>query len=187
MLKQSYLNRPEDAGIIRCKRPSRKPTQLNVTSLVDMFTILLIFLLVNFSSEEAVQSEGLELPDSAEAQGKKRPSVPVSVTADGILVDGGKVIAMHQLLAQAHLDIPELVAALEVQRERALHLEMVAKSQDDEVFEQRYSELGWQGRVTLSADENTPFEVLERVIYSCGQAAFGQVALAMNKTPESEQ
>ncbi|MAE70322.1 MAG: hypothetical protein CME06_07610 [Gemmatimonadetes bacterium] len=168
----------------RAARFSKRPFVLNITSMIDMFTILLIFLLVNFSSDDTVKAPDLDLPNSEEAGGVKRSSVPVAVTQNAIVVDGATVARIDDVYEQGTAEIPELVAALAQQRDRAIHIaKLAARAASSATV--GTEEIAWQGRVTLSGDQNIPFELLRRVIYSCGQASFAEVSLAMDKATEA--
>ena len=167
-------------GRVRNRRASAGPVRLNITSLIDMFTILLIFLLVNFSSGESITvASDIELPASTQADGEKHSSVPVIVSATAILVDGRIVVAMDDLALQTTPEIPELVLALEAQARKAARVADVVAEHGNE-----RDLVAWAGRVTIQGDADLPFDVLERVIYSCGIASFDQVALAVSRVDE---
>lgn len=171
-------------GVRQALVPRRKNFVLNITSMIDMFTILLIFLLVNFSSEDPVSGPDLDLPDSAQADGVKRSSVPVLVTREAIIVDGSLVARIDAVQSQSTLEIPELVSALGQQRDRAIHIAKLAV-ESAETRGTNLDEFAWQGRVTLNGDADLPFDLLQRVIYSCGQASFADVSLAVDKVAEA--
>ena len=173
-----------NAGVRRSSRFKRRRFVLSIKSMIDMFTILLIFLLVNFSSDDAVRAPNLDLPDSEQASGQKRSSVPVMVTQDAIVVDGKSIATIEQVAQQTSAVIPELVAALEQQRDRAIHIARLASKAANSGASDT-EEIAWQGRVTLNGDSEAPFELLQRVIYSCGQASFAEVSLAVDKVSEA--
>ena len=69
------------------KRASATVT-LNLVSLMDIFTILVFFLLVNSAQVEVLpNAKDLQLPESI-AEQKARENVVIMVTADQILVQG---------------------------------------------------------------------------------------------------
>ena len=80
----------------RIKRMSRnrlKITKMNLTSLMDVFTILVFFLLVNSGSVELVEApKDVKLPESIE-ESKPRETVVVAVSPETIMVQG-KVVAL---------------------------------------------------------------------------------------------
>jgi biopolymer transport protein ExbD len=173
------------AGARAAFRPKKHGFVLNITSMIDMFTILLIFLLVNFSSEDPVSAPDLDLPDSTHADGVKHSSVPVLVTRSAIIVDGATVAQLEAVNSQATLEIPELVQALDSQRDRAIQLARLAAESAAANVADGAGDLAWQGRVTLNGDADIPFDLLQRVIYSCGQASFADVSLAVEKVTEA--
>ncbi len=176
------------SGVRAAYKQKKRGFVLNITSMIDMFTILLIFLLVNFSSEDPVSGPDLDLPDSTQADGVKRSSVPVLVTRNAILVDGTTVAQLDAVNGQSTLEIPELVQALDSQRERAIGLARLAVESAAEKANgtgDGSGDLAWQGRVTLNGDADIPFDLLQRVIYSCGQASFADVSLAVEKVTEA--
>jgi len=65
---------------------------LQLTSLLDMFTIILVFLMVSFQAEDKdfVLHAGLELPQSS-AKSPFKTGVNLAITLDGVLVEGRKV------------------------------------------------------------------------------------------------
>src|SRR5262249_22061876 len=69
---------------------------LNITAMMDMMTILLVFLLKQFAAEQAAMqlSEGLQLPKSVSPL-KPTPSVNVTVSTEAIIVEGEKVVPVH--------------------------------------------------------------------------------------------
>ena len=76
----------------RIKRMSRnriRITKMNLTSLMDVFTILVFFLLVNSSEVETLpNARDLQLPESL-AEDKARETVVVMIGETDIIVQGG--------------------------------------------------------------------------------------------------
>ncbi|MDH4073409.1 MAG: biopolymer transporter ExbD, partial [Gammaproteobacteria bacterium] len=75
----------------RLKRMSRnraKVSKMNLTSLMDVFTILVFFLLVNSGSVEVVEApKDVMLPES-QVQSKPRETVVISVSPEQVLIQG---------------------------------------------------------------------------------------------------
>ena len=93
---------------------------LNLVSLMDIFTILVFFLLVNSSDGEVLPSaRDVQLPESI-AETKARETVVVLVTEDQLLVQGEVVAQVAEIMGSDELIIPGLRAALENQSERVL-------------------------------------------------------------------
>lgn len=140
-------------------------SSLNMVSLMDIFTILVFFLLVNASSVEVLPSaKALTLPES-EAETKARENIVVMVTESAILVQGERVmsVAQTQYLDQKYL-IP-LKIALEKQPEFLL------KSGD--------SLSKTRGEVTVMADATLPYSLLKKIMATCTEARYNKVSLAV--------
>jgi len=102
----------------RIKRMSRnraKPTKMNLTSLMDVFTILVFFLLVNSATTEVLETpKQIELPAST-IEEKPRETVVIFVSASEITVQGEVVAQVAEVMAserQNILPIAQRLAAL---------------------------------------------------------------------------
>lgn len=150
---------------------------LNITPMLDMMTILLVFLLMNFAaSSQNVNVANLTLPYSS----TKLPieeALTLMVTKDGILVDQRLVSKFDDkgwFLAE---DLPEgpqgylvkpLYDALEARADHFKRIEEFGGTQ-------------FIGRVAVIADKGTPYAVIFRVLYTCGRAEFGRFKLFVQK------
>src|SRR5437868_9434358 len=86
---------------------------LMLTSLVDMFTIIVIFLLMNFSANGEVlyMSKDIKLPDAYHGAQLDRAPV-VSISGDAVTFDGRQVAQTPDLMRGDALNVPELEDAL---------------------------------------------------------------------------
>jgi biopolymer transport protein ExbD len=145
--------------------------KLNITSIIDIFTILIVFLLKSFSTQGELftLSPDLNLPDAYYANMIKKQTTAVAVTNDYILVDGEKIEDLRQqdIEDEPTLVLPKLLAKLEF-----LKSTMIKTYGKDPGFV-------FLGRVTILGDKKIPFSILERVIYTCGQAEFNRINLAV--------
>lgn len=146
---------------------------LNLVSLMDIFTILVFFLLVNSSDVEVLpNAKDVQLPESI-AETKARETVVVLVTEEQLLVQGEVVADVAQIMASDDLIIPGLRRALENQSERVLR---DAADASDETRE-----------VTIMGDREIPYRLLKRVMATCTEANYTQLSLAvMQKTSEAQ-
>jgi biopolymer transport protein ExbD len=146
---------------------------LNLVSLMDIFTILVFFLLVNSSDVEVLpNAKDVQLPESI-AETKARETVVVLVTDEQLLVQGEVVASVAEIMASDSLIIPSLRSALENQTQRVLR---DAASATDETRE-----------VTIMGDKEIPYRLLKRVMATCTQANYTQLSLAvMQKTSEAQ-
>jgi biopolymer transport protein ExbD len=141
---------------------------LNLVSLMDIFTILVFFLLVHSGDAEVLQSStNVELPESI-SETKPRETVVVLVTRDEVLVQGEVVGRVAEIMARNVLIIPELKLALQSQNDRAL-------SQDEDIASRE---------VTILGDRELPYSLLKKIMATCTDADYGQLSLAvMQKDP----
>ena len=151
----------------RIKRMARnrvKVTKMNLTSLMDVFTILVFFLLVNSGSVEVVEApKDVSLPESA-VQEKPRETVVIYVSPDDVIVQGQVVARVADILESSGSTIEPIRARLADLKERVVGpaTQSVAESQE----------------VTILADKTVPFTVIKRIMTSCTGEGYGEVSLA---------
>lgn len=156
----------------RMKRMSRakkrgKASALNLTSLMDVFTILVFFLLVNQSSTEVIEPpDEIVLPDSV-VESKPRQTVIMFVSADEILVQGEAVIATREVLESSAERIDAVKAELERVKDTKIGINTAAVAESDEV--------------TILADRAIPFLVLKKLMATCTSAGYSRISLAVTQ------
>ena len=138
---------------------------LNLVSMMDIFTILVFFLLVNSSEVETLpKSEDLQLPESI-AEQKAEETVVILIGEVDILVQGEVVAKVADVQEQKGNDIPALREALVSQNDRVLR-----RAARDDIA----------GReVTIMGDKEIPYKVLKKVMATCTEADYGQISLAV--------
>jgi len=163
----------------RAKRMERRNTRgkksvaLNLVSLMDIFTILVFFLLVNSGQVETLpNAKDLKLPESI-AEQKSRETVLITVTGEDILVQGKVVAKVDAVIAQQGMVIPGLEAALRTQSDRVLRQDAMSEIEDREV--------------TIMGDKELPYKLLKRVMATCTAADYGQISLAVMRRGSSRQ
>ena len=138
---------------------------LNLVSLMDIFTILVFFLLVNSSDVETLpNTKDIQLPESI-AEEKAKESVVILIGEEDILVQGVAVAKVANVLATAGNDIPALREALKSQNDRVLR----RAAQDD---------IGGR-EVTIMGDKDIPYRLLKKVMATCTESDYGQISLAV--------
>lgn len=139
---------------------------INLVSMMDIFTILVFFLLVNSSEVEVLpNAKDIVLPDST-AEEKARESVIVLLTDTQVLVQGRPVAELADVDASDAVIIPELKAALEDQAGRAI----LAGEGDDAIADRE---------VTIMGDREIPYSLLKKVMATCTAADYGRLSLAV--------
>ena len=150
---------------------SQKPATLNLVSLMDIFTILVFFLMVNTGNEVAQPGTAIKLPDST-ARKHPQERIAILISADDVLVQGRKVASVKDIMASRQPMIAGLAAELAHQADRRrAHLANPAS---------------FEGSVTIMGDRNLPYMLLKRVMLTCQQADFTRIALAVNRITGKE-
>ena len=138
---------------------------LNLVSLMDIFTILVFFLLVNSSDVETLpNTKDIQLPESI-AEEKAKESVVIMIGEEDILVQGEAVVKVANVMATTGNDIPALREALKSQNDRVLR----RAAQDDIAGRE----------VTNMGDKDIPYRLLKKVMATCTESDYGQISLAV--------
>jgi len=146
-------------------RRNRGAGALNLVSLMDIFTILVFFLLVNSSDVETLpNAKDLQLPESI-AEEKAKETVVILIGEVDIIVQGKPVAKVADVMKIQGNDIPALREALVSQNDRVLRRE----AQED-----------IEGReVTIMGDKEIPYRLLKKVMATCTASDYGQISLAV--------
>jgi biopolymer transport protein ExbD len=142
-----------------------KGTALNLVSLMDIFTILVFFLLVNSSDVEVLpNAKEIQLPESI-AEVKAKETVVILISETHIIVQGTPVALVAEVMSRKGNDIPELRQALKSQNDRVLRRE----AQDDIAARE----------VTIMGDKDIPYRLLKKVMATCTASDYGRISLAV--------
>lgn len=148
-----------------------KSSKLNLTALMDIFTILVFFLMVNSGDVEVLQADkDIKLPESSAEQ---TPDVTllVKISATDLIVGGRAVAQVDAILAQDADVIDALATELNYLAER----KPITDAQRE------------KGRpVTIMGDKDVPYKLLKRVMTTCAQADYRDISLAVSKLPAAE-
>jgi biopolymer transport protein TolR len=146
---------------------------INLVSMMDIFTILVFFLLVNSSDvEELPSAKDIVLPDST-AEEKAHESVVVLLTGTQVLVQGRAVAELAAVNASDSLIIPALKAALEEQAGRAI---LAVTDAEDAIADRE---------VTIMGDREIPYSLLKKIMATCTAANYGRLSLAVLQKAEN--
>lgn len=142
---------------------------------MDIFTILVFFLLVNSSDVEVLSSDkSIELPASI-ADTVPDTAVVVKVNNRQILVGGRAIVAIKDIPSEP-LEDNNTIAALTTE------LEYLARNARPLSPEQEKT-----GRaITIMADKAIPYHLLKRIMNSCAVSGYRDISLAVNKPPEPD-
>ena len=142
---------------------------LNLVSLMDIFTILVFFLLVNSSSvQQLPSSKDLTLPTST-AQQLPEETVVLLVNSEQILVQGRMVANVKEVLASKDKFIVGLLEEMKIQ---------AASSLVENAEEEGYD-------VTIMGDKNIPYQLLKKILATLSEANYTNISMAVMKRNES--
>lgn len=143
----------------------KKYGALNLVSLMDIFTILVFFLLVNSSDVQTLpNAKDIQLPQSI-AEEKAKETVVILIGEEDILVQGTPVARVADVMRLKGNDIAPLRQALMSQNDRVLRRE----AQDDIAGRE----------VTIMGDKDIPYRLLKKVMATCTESNYGQISLAV--------
>ncbi len=152
----------------RIKRMSRnrvKITKMNLTSLMDVFTILVFFLLVNSGSVEVLDApKEVQLPEGL-VEEKPRETVVIFISPEEVLVQGNAVAQVSDILEGNEASYDPIAATLAQIRDNVVGPATLAAADSQEV--------------TILADKSVPFIVVRKVMSLCTGEGYENVSLAV--------
>lgn len=159
----------------RNHRRMKKPTRLNLVALMDIFTILVLFLIVNNGDVEVLQADkAVALPDSVSEE-RPKATLVIKVTGEHILLEDRPVASVADSVVDNGEPLPGLAAAL---NSAADFREETAFGQSAGVPEDP------NGRpIVIMGDKDTPYALLKRVMATCAETDYRDIALAVNSVP----
>ena len=152
--------------IARMKRRKSAIPKLNLTSLMDVFTVLVFFLIFNSSaSVETLQTpKQITLPESV-VEEKPRETVVIFVGKEEVLIQGVLVARVADIQASGNVEIESISVRLAELSESVIGLSTQAIAESQEV--------------TVLADKSVPFSVLKKVMATCTAQGYIRVSLAV--------
>lgn len=155
------VKKQEEAGLI-------------ITSLIDVFVIVLVFLMRSVSSEGNLMTsaDNLVLPMSARSKSPSEVSLTIIGDQDNINVDDHAVAKTSDVRKQDSLLVPGI-------------LELLTKKRGEE---QKAEVLGIikeaTGKVVVQFDKNTPYDIVTKIMATCGYAGYNNIKFAVTKKNE---
>jgi biopolymer transport protein TolR len=150
----------------RAERNARNKSlvDLNLVSLIDIFTLLIFFLLANASNVEVLPStKAVKLPESS-AEKLPRDTVVIVVNERDIVVDGRRIASVPEALNSDGDVIEPLKAELDYHAGR----QMIRKEKESA-----------QKAITIMGDKDIPYRLLRRVMVTCARANYSDVSFAV--------
>ncbi len=151
----------------RMARKDRKGAMLSLTSLMDVFTNLVFFLLVSQGVTEIKEpKKEIRLPDSY-VEVKPRPTVVVMVSETYVLVDGEPTLSLEDFKAAKGDSVDEVRERLAELKSKVIGLNEQTNAQSDEV--------------TILAHKTIPFNIVKKLMSTCASAGYSKISLAVNQ------
>lgn len=143
---------------------------LLITPLVDMFIIIVLFLIANFSAtgEVLMMTKDIELPDAVNVKEIEMHPV-VMVSNEQVSISGTIVGRVEDLVKDEYLNIPQLEEKLRDMKKQ---------------FEDLHSMAGeganaFKGDVNIQAHKDVEFKIIKRVMFSCATAGYNNINFAV--------
>jgi len=141
-----------------------------LTSMMDMMTIILVFMIKNIDAEGQLvtQAENLVLPNSTSKVQPKEVSLTVVVDNGFVVVDNEKIVPTADVLAQDSLLVEKVNAVLEERRQIEKDHALANNLPADEA-----------GRIIVQIDKNIPYDAMYKVMATCGFSGYTNIAFAV--------
>ncbi|MEL7400456.1 MAG: biopolymer transporter ExbD [Pseudomonadota bacterium] len=138
---------------------------LNLTALMDIFTILVFFLMVNQSEVEVQNSDDIKLPVSI-SENKPSEQVTIMVSHSDILVQGRAIVSTADAKLEKGEQLPQLKKELDYLASRS---PLPADQQE-------------VGRpITIMGDKGIPYALLKKVMNTSAKSGFNNISLAVEQ------
>ena len=152
------------------KERNKQQLDLNLVSLIDIFTILIFFLLSSASEVETLPSfKSVKLPESS-AETQPRETIVVTISGTEIIVDGRKVADVADVMRTDSDVIAPLKAELELLSKRQVIREKNQAS---------------KAAITIMGDKDIPYRLLRKVMVTSARANFTDVSFAVRQRLEA--
>jgi biopolymer transport protein ExbD len=155
-------------------KKAKRNTSLNITSMMDMFTIILLFLLKSFSADGSMltNADNLILPNSISNKRPQELPLQVAVTQDFIMVDNAAVVDTKSVFDRNQEEYDEDTTSaldLALKEKMDMDLELLRIGALKEV----------KGEIIVQVDKNINFDVMYKVMRTCGRQGYTNMKFAV--------
>lgn len=169
----------------RAKRMDRNHkrgiTKLSLVSLMDIFTILVFFLMLNASDVQVLQrDDSVELPKST-VKTPAKETLLLMINANNILLQGKPVAKTADLVAQQDYTIQALKEELLYQASRTVRAPAESANGNSEEIGDDDPGLS----ITIMGDKSVPYEILKKIMQTSAEAGYTNIALAVENQLEA--
>ena len=142
---------------------------LLITPLVDMFVIIVLFLIANFSAtgEVLMMTKDIQLPEAVNVKEMEMHPV-VMVSNDQVSISGNVVGRVQDLVKEEYLNIPALEEKLRDMKKQFEDLHSMAEGNTN----------AFKGDVNIQAHKDVEFSIIKRVMFSCASAGYNNINFA---------
>jgi biopolymer transport protein ExbD len=148
------------------KGRNKTMVDMNLVSLIDVFTILIFFLLSNSGGVETLPSpKAVHLPESV-AEKAPRETVIVVVSGSEILVGGRRIASVAEVMATEG----DLIAPLKAELEQQAGRQVIRKENEADAK-----------RLTIMGDKDIPYRLLRKIMFTGARANFADVSFAVRR------
>jgi biopolymer transport protein ExbD len=160
MAKRKIKRQPE-AGLI-------------ITSLVDVFVIVLVYLIRSVSSEGSLMTsaDNLVLPMSQRSKSPTEISLTIIGDQKHITVDDVVLMDTENVRKQDSLLVKPVLDVLTKKREEERKAEVLGLIKEA------------TGKVVVQFDKNTPYDIVTKIMATCGYAGYNNIKFAVSKKNE---
>jgi biopolymer transport protein ExbD len=157
----------------RNKFSTPKSTGLIITSLIDFFSIVVIYLMKSYSSEGSIltNADNLMLPNSSSTTRPKEIHVQIAATSDMILVDNTPVVPTEDVRKIPQDNPNPVISQLEQK------LKVTKKIEEDQVRLGALNQM--EGVATIQIDKNVDFDVLYKIMNTCASVGYTKMNFAV--------
>ena len=163
---------------------------LNMTAMVDMFTVLCVFLLQNYATTNQVlpMPEKVDLPSAQEVK-ELQPSNVVMIAEDGIMLNNVKVAEFRTVKEQPDLEIAALADLLKKTieageaKKRTLGNQLRTAVNDAKEIP-KSTEIDEFRKITVQSDKSVDFLTVKKVMFTVTEAGMQEINFAVLKKPE---
>lgn len=135
---------------------------LNLVSLMDIFTILVFFLLVNSGAQQLPSTKDVKLPTSVSSK-TPQDNLRIIITKSDIVVAGHRIVELADVMNEKSTVIPALIAELKFQASNNL----LHKEKDNSPH-----------AITIMGDKDIPYRLLSKVLATCRAANYTHIDFA---------
>lgn len=182
--------------LLSSKKTKREVTAvLSLTAMVDMFTVLVVFLLQNYNTTGEVLyiPKEVTLP-KAEQIKELKPSVVVTISNKEILIDKDPVITFDQLKAQPewmiqplHVRVQDALKKAKEKQDAQLQAKLREVVDSAKGPQKNSDEANAWNKVTVQADKGIDFLTVKKVMYTVTEAGAGEINFAVNRDSAQKQ